>query len=507
MVIPTSLIVLASAISASVIAVVARNVWSFWRAPQVEIPRFREGRFAEFEMEVLGCPPFVPEFPVARPEMNDEGQPHKPNNIDYVASTTAPIDRAIPTVAAAIDGSTPAIDYLWTWHHVDEHLFPAIGQLTHEHIENMADLGKAIQHWDSLSQWSGPREALVWKVKGHLAEWVAADHLQQAGHTVDIPLSSTQPGWDLDVDQVQVNVKAVDDFSSLGQHFAEYPDIPVLVPYDTAGIPENAFHFDPSHPIDFAVAKEAGAHSFVDHALSNADLSDSTEAGLDVGSGHVNFHLPWITMGISAFREGKLLLDGSTEFGRAIKNVAVDTAAVGGGGAIGAKAGAAIGTVFAPGIGTLIGAAIGGISGAIFGRKVANSVKRAPLEAAKFTYDRSVSDFEANQLRATQEADRLWAIERESQAARVKQVAECAEREAQKTIAQARITLESVRRLPLKTSADLLETTEATLIGCIQAIEASLANWVESEMARPLTSLRNAQNGLISEMRKAGIKV
>lgn len=621
MVMSTSWIVIASTVSTTLAIVASRHFWSAMRAPQIKLPQFTEGRFAELELEVLGLPPSEPNRHPLHSEISSGSQPVIANNSNSNPWQTAPKDLRGLGVAAAVDGSVPAVDYLWTWNHVDDHLFPAIEQLTHEHVENMADLGKAIQHWDSVSQWSEPNAALVAKVKGHLAEWVAADHLQQAGHAVDMPLSSTQPGWDLDVDHVQVNVKLVDHFSSLGKHFSEYPDIPVLVPYDTTGIPDNAFHFDPSHPIDFVAAKEAGAHTFVDHALSNVDLSDSTQAGLEVGSGHVNFHLPWITMGISAFREGKLLLEGSTEFGRAIKNVAVDTAAVGGGGALGAKGGAAIGTMIAPGIGTLIGGAIGGIAGAIIGRKVANTVKRAPLEDAKAIYDRSVSDFESNQSRATQEADRLWVEERELQSARVKQVAENAEHAAQIIITKARMALEISRKLPIHDAKELLDATEETLKDKIHQIKAriqavspiqryfwpspdlaadrkairgyrefldewtkmraevqasiheavftervfdlavpveqgetvarqflirvgetriraiayaesarkeaiekvaqarldairilnerkqTLATWVDSEMTQPLANLRQAQSGLISEMRKAGIKV
>jgi hypothetical protein len=466
-------------ISGGTLLVLLKQGWSRWRAPRISVPDYQEGRFLELEGEVLGPPPKMDEFNKNSVDSTNSETQAQDNVSRWLNMASNPVGKAggvgAPTfLGAAADGASPALDYLWTWNKVDEHLFPTIGQLTHEHVENMADLGRAIQHWDSVSQWSSPSAALVAKVKGHLAEWVAADHLQQAGHTVDMPLSSTQAGWDLDVDHVQVNVKLVDHFSSLGKHFAENPDIPVLVPFDSAGIPSDAIHLDGSHAVDFVAAKEAGATVFVDHALSNADLTTSAEAGLDVGSGHVDFHIPWITMGISAFREGKLLLEDNTNLGRALKNIAVDTAAVGGGGALGAKAGAAIGTFFAPGLGTLIGGALGGILGAITGRSVANSVKRVPLDNAKAAYDSAVSNYGYHRGRTTAEADRQWTLERQNQSSIVRNIANQAETEAKSIIEQARISMELAWRLCPDDAKNLLDATEATIKDHIQAMESRI---------------------------------
>jgi len=483
----TSLLVIlgSGCIAGTSIVVLAHHLWSRWRAPKLAIPKYIEGRFYKLEREILGSPPEVPatkplHLPSTKSDIPDscEQENGEPSRVYRDGRLFKGFKAHVPQKtligAATFDGATPAMTYALTWSQVDDHLFPAIGQLTHEHVTNMADLGRAIAHWDSVSQWSEPSAALVAKVKGHLAEFVAADHLQNAGHHVEMAQTSTQPGWDLDVDSVEVNVKSVDHFSSLTRHFSEYPDIPVLVPHDTLGVPEGAIHYDGSHVADFVSAKEAGATVFVDHALSNADVSASAEAGLDVGSGHIHLHIPWITMGISALREGMLLIDGNTDFTRALKNVAIDTAAVGGAGALGAKAGGAIGTFIAPGIGSILGAVIGGIGGALFGRSVANSVKRAPLDAAKGVYDTAVNRYQDQLGRTTREADRIWQQEREGQVKRLNEAGERAKREAIAVIDSARQDLERSRQLSPEDARLLLEATEATILDKIANLQARL---------------------------------
>jgi hypothetical protein len=298
-------------------------------------------------------------------------------------------------IASVADGAVPALGYAWTWAHVDHHLFDAVQQMTHETCNSVADLGTIIKDWDSVSSLTGASDGLVENVKGHMGEWLAADHLQHAGHAIEMPWASNNPAFDLKVDGQVFNLKTTKDAASaLRDHFADHPDVPVILPHDAAHIPVDAVHFDPTHGLDIASLHEAGASVVVDDALSNADALQSAHEGLDVGAGDVHLHVPWVTMAVSAFHEGKLLLAGSTEMSRAAKNVAVTTVAVGGAGALGAKGGALIGTFVAPGLGTAIGAAIGGIVGAIAGRKAANAIKRAPLDEARLAYESCQRTFE-----------------------------------------------------------------------------------------------------------------
>ena len=86
-------------------------------------------------------------------------------------------------------------------------------------------------------------------------------------------------------------------------------------------------------------------------------------------------HIPIITIGISTFREMRLLLDEKTDGLTSKKNVSLDVAGTGGVGFLGAKAGALIGTAICPGIGTAIGGLLGSIGGAIGGRALTTSNK------------------------------------------------------------------------------------------------------------------------------------
>ncbi|MFT3912599.1 MAG: hypothetical protein QM704_00520 [Anaeromyxobacteraceae bacterium] len=403
--------------------------------------------FRELEREVLGEAPVVDltQLPADAPAP----APARPTSRCPLRSkrkaAAAPDAHDLPVAPAVLDGMAPAAAYAWSWATLDEHLFQAIEHMTHQSVASLSDLHRAVTGWDSVTPGGDVSEALVNKVKGHLAEWLAADHLHTAGHAPAMPIDSNQAGWDLQIDGQPFNVKLVGDFSNLSEHFATNPDIPVIVPHDMAGLPDDAIHFDGAHPIDLVAAKEAGATVFVDDALSHADVTDAAQSGLEVGAGHVSLHVPWITMGISAFREGKLLLKGHTDLGRMVKNVAVDTAAVGGGGALGMKAGAAIGTFIAPGLGTAIGAGIGGIFGGLAGRKVANRVKRAPLENAKGEFEEAVASFEGRREETVAEADRRWKVGYDAQAARL--LAERGEAEAMVTqaVAVAREAIGKVR--------------------------------------------------------------
>jgi hypothetical protein len=246
-------------------------------------------------------------------------------------------------------------------------------------------------------------------LKGHVAESVVREHLQAAGHSVEMAATSNNPAWDLSADGHLLNVKAWKDGGDAAvRHLGAHPSIGVILSGDAEHIPHHALHFEPSHGIDFDAADHAGAAVFVDDALSHAEVAHDTANGLEVASGHVHVHIPWITMVLSGAREIKLLRSGHTDLLRATRNVAVDTGAIGLSGAAGAKAGAAFGTMIAPGVGTAVGAVIGGVGGAIWGRRAATKVRHAPLEDARSRYGSAMAAFESTRASLARSAEEAW---------------------------------------------------------------------------------------------------
>jgi hypothetical protein len=82
------------------------------------------------------------------------------------------------------------------------------------------DLAIHVAHFAS----QGARVAL----RGYSAEQLVMAQLIEDGHDVILPESSTTPGYDLIVDGVPVQVKCGTSISLLHDHFAKYPDIPVI---------------------------------------------------------------------------------------------------------------------------------------------------------------------------------------------------------------------------------------------------------------------------------------
>jgi hypothetical protein len=307
--------------------------------------------------------------------------------------------------AAVADGVIPAA-YVWErWSSVDHHVFQAFSHLAGKQIEGMADL---LQVVDTKGYALGSAE-FVNKLLGHVGEWHAQEHLASAGLDVSMPDATNVPGLDLWVDGHAVNIKTVKDAAAAAySHFGDYPDIPIVVPADAENIPADALHFDPSSGFDHVGLAGSDHLVIVDHALSHADVLDQSNHALDVlRNPGLHLHFPWVTAAVSGIREARLLAKGHTDLTRAAKNVAVDTAVVGGGGAVGMKFGALVGSALGP-IGAVVGGLAGGLLGAIGGRSAANAVKRAPLEAARTEYDAALARYCETEASLVAEAGATW---------------------------------------------------------------------------------------------------
>mgnify|MGYP001291989218 CR=1 FL=1 len=77
-------------------------------------------------------------------------------------------------------------------------------------------------------------------LRGYTAERLVMARLIEDGHVVEPAVNSTTPGFDLIVDGNPVQVKCGTSLSLLQEHFAKYPDIPVIADVDLTRMAEAA---------------------------------------------------------------------------------------------------------------------------------------------------------------------------------------------------------------------------------------------------------------------------
>lgn len=130
-------------------------------------------------------------------------------------------------------------------------------------------------------------------------------------------------------------------------------------------------------------AAERLVHGAADHIGSAAHL-----AGPDLLLHGVVGHLPFITIGLSTYREIKLLKADKTTGREALKNIGIDAVGVGAGVGAAAAAGFVIGVHGGPLV-------VLAVPGAMIGRMIANKVKGGPLKAAMESYAELESRYDA----------------------------------------------------------------------------------------------------------------
>lgn len=287
------------------------------------------------------------------------------------------------------------VDALFKLSYVNKHIYDAISHLARKQLDTIGDLKSHLSNWDH-DFWGNLKEGALNNLKGHVSEFIVAEHLRQLGHEVEIPDISNQAGYDLIVDGVPVNVKNVADMSSIYEHFEKYPDIPVIVNYDLGGNLDNALIIDPTSGLDQLDNFEFLNHDdliITDVGLDNDAVLNHVTNATEAIDGNFDFHFPFITLALSSFREIKLLINNHTEIITAAKNIALDVIGTGFGGFTGAQIGSFIGNLIFPGIGAILGGVAGGFLGAIGGRMITNNIKYQNFYEAKAKYENSISDY------------------------------------------------------------------------------------------------------------------
>jgi len=110
--------------------------------------------------------------------------------------------------------------------------------------------------------------------------------------------------------------------TSLYQHFEKYPHIPVIANADIHGNIDTALHIDPTHGIDqlhLLHGLEADHAVILDGDLNHDAIVSQVHDASDAITGHIEFHIPLITLTLSSFREARLLSKNHTDIAHIFK--------------------------------------------------------------------------------------------------------------------------------------------------------------------------------------------
>lgn len=144
-------------------------------------------------------------------------------------------------------------------------------------------------------------------LKGYVAEQMVAANLVAAGHSVSLPDTSNQAGWDLLVDGHPFQVKFHKSLSGLREHFDRY-EFPVFANAELAEkIPE----------------EWADRIFFIDGLTSDRVERVTTES-LEAGAGLIEPDIPVFALAISTYRGCQRVLSGNIGSLQAIEQVIVD---------------------------------------------------------------------------------------------------------------------------------------------------------------------------------------
>jgi hypothetical protein len=330
---------------------------------------------------------------------------------------------------AVVPGAIAGVVGVHDWLTPNQSVLDAMHALTREHVAGSLDLWSTVQE-RGYHLWS---ENSLIKWRGHVGEQQVMDQLTPwLGDRVQLEPLSNNPGSDLSIDGQDFNVKVTEDYANVGpSHFADNPDIPIILNSDAANIPQDALHVDLSEPFNVAmldghhvIVAEGFTLSGAEDALTDAfgtlaggihDAGDVAEAATAAAQ---DAAFPVLGSAIrvvrSGIREGALLKHhGDT--GRVVKNVATDVAVTGGGVAAGATVGHIIGggiDVLSGGLtmgtGTIVGGMLGSALGGFFGSKASQTIKLAPLHEARADVRVKLEAYSSTVTKVEEHTNRAW---------------------------------------------------------------------------------------------------
>lgn len=356
---------------------------------------------------------------------------------------------------------------------LDNSVMNAFTQLSGQTVDGLADFRSVV---DANSYQLGS-----FKLRGTIGEQESARIFEEAGVQVDWPAGgdtaygpSNMPGYDMTLEGIPVNTKIVQDASeAASDHFAQYPDIPIVVNADAANIPEGALYWDGSEALDPAalmqpylvVVQEGLALTGVE-ALADAAQGalDSIGEGLDAVPG-----LSFIVVGVrSGIQQHRLVADGHTDAARALANVSIDVITKGGGAFVGGKAGALAGGAVDGlaggallGVPTAIGMVGGAVAGGYAGSKLGANFKRRHLNRAQKELTEAIAGYGDHLERERQSAERSLSKRRTSEEAAFRKKAAICQQAYMKLLADLGKELQRVAVLDAAKAEKMLADTQS----------------------------------------------
>ena len=301
--------------------------------------------------------------------------------------------------AAAVGVST--FDVLYNTMKMDGHVLSGIDRL--HHAREFSNLGELMTYLkEDIIRYDGDGDVLrsvIHKYKGYTGEEQVFDKLVGDGHEIEIPVSGTQPGYDVLVDGKPYNVKVTDNPRYIQEHLDSHPDIDVITNKEMAA----AFGDDPRVLVDETLSVQEAFH------LTNETL----EA---VGSmGDLLDQVPFLALAINSARHGHRFYKGEIDWKTAVEHTAVDTTATGVGSLVGGKLGLTLGLMLAPATGGMSAVVIpaattllGTLAGVLTGKAGGGWIKQRHLRAAQERLDAAAAELANAFLRSYGEIrDRL----------------------------------------------------------------------------------------------------
>ncbi|WP_156036452.1 hypothetical protein [Blastococcus sp. URHD0036] len=342
------------AISALVFAGVAGTCYRLTR--KSAIGEVIPGRFAALAKAALAPPPaLMEEISGAGSSPTDPGDNSAPGSR---LATGAPqklwsIGRRSALGDALVPGAIAGAVGAHTWLASPQSVLDAMHALTHDQVSTSLDLWNGVRE-NGYQLWSG-QSIIKWR--GHVGEQQVMEQLTPwLGDRAQLEPLSNNPGSDLSIDGRDFNVKLTENYANVApSHFADNPDVPIIINSNAANIPSDALHVDLSKPFDVAMLD--GHHVIVADGLTLSGAEDALMDAFGPAAGGIHgagdlgdaassalqdTALPVLGSAIrvvrSGFREGALLKHhGDT--GRLVKNITTDVAVTGGGVAVGGTVG------------------------------------------------------------------------------------------------------------------------------------------------------------------------
>ncbi|WP_431026928.1 hypothetical protein [Lysinibacillus sp. LZ02] len=253
----------------------------------------------------------------------------------------------------AIISSLSAGEFLYDYLMIDPEVVVGLDFARAEDLSNLF----------TLSQFAGTIDTSaaigdMAQLQGYVAERMIAQELVAAGHDVQFPHTSNQAGWDLLVDGQPFQVKCAASKSVVEEHFEKYPDTPVYVNAELGKYYEE-------NPLVFT------------SSVTREQVIADTKTTLYYADDLLDFQIPWIAAGVSAFYNTKRIRNEGIMLSTAARNVVADTASRATLAVAGKTALGAVGAVVLPGAGAIVFPVIGAYVGMSQGYRVSHRIKRA----------------------------------------------------------------------------------------------------------------------------------